>query len=193
MSDRHLFAHPFPVEGLKREGVDFDRVADAAERARIARRLDLVALTMLAAKGRVQCDEAGLIVVEGALEAAVTQRCVVTLDPFESETTLPFKRVFTIEAVLADETIVLDDTSDDAPEPLDGPFLDVGEVVVEELSLGLDPYPHGPDAEAALKRLGVRREGDGPTMDDATADDDDGTTERPFAALGRLRRRPDGA
>ncbi len=187
MSDRHLFAHPFPVEGLKREGVDFDRVADAGERARIARRLDLVALASLAAKGRVQCVDAGLIVVEGALEAAVTQRCVVTLDPFESETALPFKRVFTTEAAPLDETIVLDESSDDAPEPLDEPFLDLGEIVVEELSLGLDPYPHGPNADAALKRLGVRREGD-----DAPADEAAGDKPHPFAALGRLRRQ-DGA
>ncbi len=51
--------------------------------------------------------------------------------------------------------------------------IDVGEAVAETLALNLDPWPRAPDAEAALRAAGVKREGE---------------EERgPFAALAGLK------
>ena len=59
--------------------------------------------------------------------------------------------------------------ADDAPEPLVGGMIDLGEVATEFLSLGLDPYPRKADAAFATP----------------AAEDD---TPHPFAALAALKK-----
>ena len=61
---------------------------------------------------------------------------------------------------------------DHPPEPVFGDQLDLGEILAEELSLALDPYPRAPDADQRLAEFS----GDG---NDAAG---------PFEALARLRR-----
>ena len=64
----------------------------------------------------------------------------MTLAPVDSRLEERMELVFTREK--PGETIGLDDA-----EPLTGDVLDIGELVAEELSLALDPYPRLPDAE----------------------------------------------
>ncbi|MCB1885623.1 MAG: DUF177 domain-containing protein [Geminicoccaceae bacterium] len=183
MPTRNLFAHPVQVDQLKAEGFSFDLVAGPDERAVIAHRLDLAGLSRLAAKGRVAPLPHGLVEVEGAFEADLSQRCVVTLDPFEAEVALPFRRLFTTlpetDAPLGE--IVVDDATDE-PEPVEAGMIDLGEVVVEELSLGLDPYPRGPGADEALRRHGILSEEEAEAKAAA-----DARAAGPFAALAALR------
>ena len=182
MPTRNLFAHPVPVDQLKAEGFSFDLVADQDERATIAHRLDLVGLSKLAARGRVAPLPHGLVEVEGAFEADLSQRCVITLDPFEAELALPFRRVFTTLPEPGGGEIVMDDATD-LPEPIEAGMIDLGEVVVEELSLGLDPYPRGPEADEALHRHGILSEDEA----EARAQTERASGAGPFAALAALR------
>jgi hypothetical protein len=39
-----------------------------------------------------------------------------------------------------------------------GAMVDIGDAVAESLSLGLDPYPRAPDAQAVLREVGVKSE-----------------------------------
>jgi hypothetical protein len=77
------------------------------------------------------------------------QACVLTLDPVSQQLDDTFRVVFkrdladtfdpaSGEAVLSAQA--------DAPEPLEGNVLDVGEIVAEQLSLAADPYPRRPGA-----------------------------------------------
>ncbi len=157
------------VEPLADGGLDFDLTATPAECSALARRFDLVALDGLAARGSVEPGALPRsIVVAGRLVAEVAQTCVATLEPVPEHIDAEFRRVFTLDGEDAGDEIEIDPL-DDPPEPLAGPALDIGEIVAEELSLSLDPYPRAPGAEG-LPPAGAGQGG-----------------EHPFAALARRR------
>lgn len=146
---------------------------DEASRARIARRLELVALARLDALVRVVLERARpdrRVRLEGRIEALATQTCVVTLEPVESHIEAAFERILDAAAPAAEEAVVDPELPD--VEPLEGDVLDVGEIVIEELSLALDPFPRRPDA--ALGDL-------------VPAAADDAPSPGAFASLERLR------
>ena len=102
------------------------------------------------------------IKVSGKFVAEVEQICVVTLDPFRAEVSDTIERYFLPKAGPADEEAGIDSLQDGAVE--------LGEIVVEGLSLALDPYPRKPGAE--FEGLG----------DDQAAADAPSTSS-PFSAL----------
>ena len=130
-------------------------VASETECAALAARFGLVALTRLEATVRLRRARAGRYVeVEAALTAAVVQSCVVTLDPVPAAIDEHFALLFGpigddaagSDAPDAGNDLIVDL---DAPEPLDGDDMDIGELIAQQLSLALDPYPRGAEAEAA--------------------------------------------
>ncbi len=150
MSAGNEFTRTLVVEPLPHAGLTFAVDATPAERTALARRLDLLALDRLAASGWIRRGEArGSVVVEGRLEAAVTQACVVSLAPVPASLAFDFRRLFVAAAPAAGPTgreVVVDPVADE-PEPLPGREIDIGEVVAEELALALDPYPRAPECE----------------------------------------------
>jgi uncharacterized metal-binding protein YceD (DUF177 family) len=144
------------------------------ERRAIARRLDLVTLAEFAFQGRIEKGPRdGILIVRGTIEADLTQRCVVTLEPVPARLEVPVERYFIIDGDVAKGEIVVS-PDDEEPEPIDGDLLDLGEIAVEELSLALDPYPHAADAPAVLR-----------SYNDAA----DAAARSAFAALAALRDR----
>lgn len=101
--------------------------------------------------------------VTGTVEAWVTQICTVSLDPFESRVSEPVDLTFTDEEVASDP----EDETFDPPDQVVNGRIDFGQLTMEFLALGLDPYPRKP---------GIAFE--------APADDGE---DLPFAALKRLR------
>lgn len=85
--------------------------------------------------------------VTGALKADVVQTCVVTLDPVDAHIEARFERRFLPDEKLESEggahDVLVDPDAEDPPEPLTHE-IDLGEILVEELSLNLDPYPRKP-------------------------------------------------
>jgi hypothetical protein len=69
----------------------------------------------------------------------------------------------------------------DAPEPLQGNLLDVGEIVAEQLSLAADPYPRRPGVtlEDVMPKP---RQGGRPSRNEQRR--------HPFAGLAALRDKP---
>lgn len=170
MSTGNELSRPLLVVPLADGGLGFSLEATASERAALTRRFDLVAIDGLEATGTVvEGPLPGSILVEGRLVADAVQTCVATLEPVPEHVEAEFRRLFVIAGKGDDAEVELEiDPLDDLPEPLPGPMLDIGEVVAEELSLSLDPYPRAPGAEdtpAAHARSGAG----------------------PFAALVRLR------
>jgi uncharacterized metal-binding protein YceD (DUF177 family) len=158
----------FVVDTLPEDGLPFEMTAAADERSALAMRFDLIALDELHASGTVCPGEVrGWVVVEGRLQANVRQVCVVTTEPVSAVVNSEFRRIFAPEGSEPPE-VELDPLAEE-PEPLIGNRLDLGEIVAEELSLALDPYPRAPGVELP---------------ESATQTDASG----PFAALAQLRR-----
>jgi hypothetical protein len=169
------FQHRIDVSVASRRKVALTFAATPAECAAIARHLGLVSLDSLTGAATVRPWREGFA-VDGHLTARVTQTCVVTLDPVSSEIGQEFERLYLPPDAFARERrgtetreIEIDATEGEVPEVLAGREIPLGDILVEELSLALDPFPRAAGAEVELPS-------------DAEA------VPHPFAALARLRR-----
>ena len=153
-----------------------DIEATPRERAAVAERLDLIALDSLKASLRLRRLADGLIRVSGRFDADVVQACVVTLAPVASHCgesfTMHFGAASEPEPV---HEIEVESVGEDEPEPITAGQIDLGEAVVQQLAVSLDPYPRAPGA-----KLPETAAEDGPEAEEAQ--------ETPFAALAQLRR-----
>jgi uncharacterized metal-binding protein YceD (DUF177 family) len=131
-------------------GAALDIVASDGERAALVRRFGFLGLPAFSARATVDRRPGGQVVVEGRLRGKIVQACILTLDPVTQELDETFRIVF--KQGLADERDpqsgeAVISAQADAPEPLPGNMLDVGEIVAEQLSLAADPYPRRPGAK----------------------------------------------
>jgi uncharacterized metal-binding protein YceD (DUF177 family) len=109
------------------------------------------------------------VYVTGRFEAAVDQMCVVSLEPFHDTIAGEIEEEF----FLTDDPASIEvDVDEHSAEPWSADTLDLGEIVVQNLSLMLDPYPRA--SNAALSDLEYE-----PAAED--------TASGPFAALSRLK------
>jgi uncharacterized metal-binding protein YceD (DUF177 family) len=167
-------SRPLALDALPEEGVTVDLEASPDERGALAARFDLVALDRLVGEVRVRPADAGATVhVAGRLDADVVQRCVVTLEPVPAHVAAEFDRLFSRELPPHAQGEVEVDPEAELPEPLEGDRLDLGEILAEELSLALDPYPRSPEADRFLAEFEAEH---------------GGGSRSPFAALAPLRR-----
>jgi uncharacterized metal-binding protein YceD (DUF177 family) len=165
-------------------GTALDIVASDGERAALAKRFGFLGLPAFSARVTVDHRIGGQVVVEGRLRGRIVQACVLTLDPVTQDLDDTFRIVFKKD--LAEERdpesgeAVLNAQAD-APEPLAGNLLDVGEIVAEQLSLAADPYPRRPGAKLEDVLPRSRRDGrKGPAEQ----------RRHPFAGLAALRDKP---
>jgi hypothetical protein len=187
---RRLQASAVPVEGL-----EVVVRPNAEECAALAQQNDLRALTGLEARLHVARSGAEGLEVSGRLRAKVRQTCVVTLEDFDAEVDEAVRLRFAppprpVKAASAAPTRraarkidrwkeqeeepappQIIDIEEDAPDPLIGGAIDLGAIVCEFLTLGLDPYPRKPGAQFG---------------ESASADVEDG----PFAALRQGSKKP---
>jgi hypothetical protein len=154
-------------------GRHLDLFADKQTRDAVAEHAGLRAMPRLAASFDVMPrGRAGLHVV-GRVSATVGQTCVVTLEPLENEIEEAIDLVFTHSDTPAVGGADVEIPAADAPEPLIGGTVDLGEIATEFLILGLDPYPRKPDA----------------TFQSPAAEEDSAHS---FAALAALKKRQRG-
>ena len=166
MSD---FAHRLQLDQI-RDGDRLDLVADDAERAAIAERLDLAGLDRLDAHAMLNRD-GDAIRAQGRVQASLEQSCVVTGEPIPAHVDEAFEILFRPEPGPGDEAIELGAEECDVVFH-DGAAIDLGSAIADTLALSLDPYPRSAGAEAALKEAGIMSE------EEAS----------PFAVLAQLKR-----
>ena len=147
--DAPEFTRPVDVGRLPPGGAIYGLKATPAERAALARRFDLLALDRLEAEVRLERLAGGLLRLSAALRADVAQACVITLEAVRGRIDEPFTVLYRAGAE-AGETAVMLSGASELVEPLPGDVLDIGEAVVQQLSLALDPYPRAPGAAAAM-------------------------------------------
>jgi uncharacterized metal-binding protein YceD (DUF177 family) len=172
------------LDRLGAGGTALEIVASERERTALAQRFGFISLPAFLARVTVDRRAGGQVVVEGRLRGKIVQACILTLDPVTQELDETFRVVFrpdlaeerdleSGEAVLSAQT--------DAPEPLMGNMLDIGEIVAEHLLLAADPYPKRPGAklEDVLPKHGQTGR---PSRHDQRR--------HPFAGLAALRDKP---
>jgi uncharacterized metal-binding protein YceD (DUF177 family) len=155
MSDR--FAHHLRLDQI-RDGDRLDLIADEEERAAIASRLALGALSCLEAHA-ILSRNGDIVRARGRLAAALEQSCVVTSEPVPAHVDEPLDLIFMPEPPPGhpDEEIELGGGDLDVVFH-DGAEIDLGGAVADTLALSLDPYPRSAGADAALKEAGVMTE-----------------------------------
>lgn len=135
------------VSGLDASGADYAIETTAAERLAIAGRLDIPALNSLTGKFRLTPMRGG-VEIRLALDAEAERTCVVSLEPMietiHDAVTMQLLRAYEPEADINDDDILR--------EQLSGDEIDLGELLVQFLSLSLAPYPRKPDAEPLLEK-----------------------------------------
>ena len=135
---------PVPAELWGAAGSRFQLRCSAAECPIVAKRLELPRLRSLTVDAQVAVGSDGSVRVEAVVRARVVRTCVVTLEDFEESVVLPFTASF---GERADNPVPADVPVDtDTPEALDAEGLQLGELAIQHLSLGLDPYPRHPNA-----------------------------------------------
>src|SRR5258708_14117186 len=165
-------------------GTALEIVASEGERLALTRRCGFLGLSVFS--GRVSGDRrpGGQVVVEGRLRGKIVQACILTLDPVTQELDEAFRIVF--KQGLAEDRDpesgeALVSAQVDAPEPLPGNLLDIGEIVAEQLSLAADPYP---------RRPGVKLEDVLPKPRHSGRAGRNEQRRQPFAGLAALRDKP---
>ena len=164
-------------ESVPQTGRTVRLTPDAETRQAIAARLTLLDLPALDGTATAKPSPDGKsICVSGEFTATVVQACTVTLNPVPAEIAEAFAADFGPD----EEAVNLDLTLEDADpvEPFEADGIDLGELLVQHLSLALDPYPRLPDAamEDVLKGLGDK-------ADRISLNAPSG----PFAALAKLK------
>lgn len=120
-------------------GATRDLEPDEAARARIARTLDLIELPVFKARLTVKPADTGWT-LSGQVTAHAVQRCGLTLEPLPAD----IDESFAIELVEADPRAPVEvdvDPEDDGPDVVEDSVIDLGVYAVEQLALGLDPFP----------------------------------------------------
>ncbi|HEY0291052.1 MAG TPA: DUF177 domain-containing protein [Hansschlegelia sp.] len=158
-------SRPLAAAAVPSDGIDVEVVATNDECAALAAFNETVSVDSFVARLHVSPLGRDGLRVRGTLAAEATRTCVVTLDPFPERISEDIDVRFVPGADAADER-------DDAPEPLVGGAIDLGQLAAEFFALALDPHPRKPGA--------------------VFAQDGDGVGDSPFAALRRLKEGPDG-
>jgi hypothetical protein len=170
------FSRPVAADHIGAQESEWEIAADAAERQRLAARFALLALERLTAVLRLRRSGSGLIHLRGRFEADVVQACVVTLEPVRSRVAESFALTFTTRRGTGGGEVVIDLDAEDPPEELTDGHIDLGETVVQQLAVALDPYPRAPGAEGVFEAAERRGRGD------------DEAANTPFAVLGGWRK-----
>lgn len=160
----HEFSRPLQTDRVPKTGSYEKLSAEPQELKALAKRMKIPAIHSLTAEMRATPWRGGGIKLEGHLTADLEQVSVISLEPFRETVSVPVSRYF-----LPPGAVVENEQEDDA-DPIEGGWIDLGEVVAETLALDLDPYPRKPG-----EAFGEHIEDDGQPVE----------AESPFAVLGR--------
>ncbi|NOT42228.1 MAG: DUF177 domain-containing protein [Alphaproteobacteria bacterium] len=161
MTEAHGFRRTVSVSKIGDAGVRQTVTARAEELPAIERYLELAAAKALKGEFVLERWRGKGVQVTGTVVADVVQTCVVTLDPVDAHVEASFERQFLPPEKLRAETedqkeVVIDPAAPDPPEPL-GHEIDLGEILIEELALNLDPYPRKPGVAFEGEAQGEQR------------------------------------
>ncbi len=142
---------PLRLHEVARGAVTVRLEPDEAERAKIAKALDLQSLPALSAQLTVKPWMEG-VEISGRFDVVVEQLCAISLDPFEH----PLSGEIEVRAVPAGSPqapeptggeVDYDPDAPDPPDVLESDAIDLAAYVVEHLALEIDPFARKPGVE----------------------------------------------
>ncbi len=133
-------------------------VADAAERAALCARFDMLSLDMLEGEAVLTARPGG-VQAKGRLRATLSQACVATGAAVNVTIDERFDIRFSPEPQLDHEAEVELSADDLDVMPVENGMIDLGEAVAQTLALALDPYPRAVGAAAVVATLGAEEAG----------------------------------
>jgi uncharacterized metal-binding protein YceD (DUF177 family) len=142
------------VTDVPQAGLHVVKVASAEQRADLVKSLDILDCNELKCDLRVRSRRQGRYQVTGKVRATVTQACVISLEPIAGQLEEPIDVEFwpadqiTAPAGASAEE-VFDPDAPDGAERIEHGQINIGQLVFETVSAGLDPYPRR--AGAALE------------------------------------------
>jgi hypothetical protein len=165
---------PIQLAEIPAGGRHIKLAPDAETRAAIASALGLAGLPRVEAEFDLMPLAADGVKVSGVISATVEQTCVVTLEPLVNEVSERIDLVLVQPGAMPPPraTLDIDVTAEtDLPDVLRDGTVDLGEVALEFLTVGIDPYPRK----------------DGVTFQPPPSADDPAS--HPFAALSAWRKK----
>ncbi len=169
------FSRPVRFSGIERDGRRAVFAARKGERAALALRFDLDAITLLKADLELRQDRPGLIYVIGTFEAEFTIRSPDSDDPVEFMVSDTVDEIFVTRPGL-DFLSRVDREAMERAEDVEDDSIDLGELVAQYLALALDPAlieTGSLDADAVVNATGP----------------DDSSGGNPFSVLAQFRAR----
>lgn len=161
--------------GIGEEPLRVHRSASEAERAALAAALDILACEAIEADYEIRALSGGGYLLQGTIDAVVSQSCVVTLEPVAQRLRENFEAEFWPPSQIPQvPTEEVDAVSGPDREPLEAERIPVGRIVYEQIAAALDPYP--------------RKEG--ATFSWAQEPGDAERDVSPFAVLKKLKQAP---
>lgn len=141
------FSHPIEVDKIPGKGRHVKLAPNATELSLLMQRLGLLALDNVKAKVHVVPRAGGhKMRITGQFQADITQACIVNLSPVFEKIDEEFQLDFAPQKFIEhDVELSLED--DDAYEPIEDGVLDLGEIVSQQLSLAINPYPRSKNAD----------------------------------------------
>ena len=159
-------SRPVDVMNIPPRGQEVHVEATAEECAALAADFGLPGIRRLSGDYRLTNSAKG-VHVTGLVQASITQICVVTLEPFDSDVEEEVEVDFAEPAGMPAEPPT-DINEYEPPDEIVNGQVDLGALTSEFLVLGLDPYPRKPGVDFEYR------------------DPADGK-DSPFAALGKLK------
>lgn len=151
------FSFPVKVGHVSVNPLTITLAADERERAALAAFWAVESVEALSAELAVTRWKRDGVRIAGRVHAALTQACVVTLEPVRTLIDEPIEVLFVPEGsrlarreTIENGELVLDPEGPDLPETFVGDTIDVGASVAEFAALGIDPYPRAPGAHLDL-------------------------------------------
>jgi uncharacterized protein DUF177 involved in 23S rRNA accumulation len=152
MAEAMPFSRVVRVDALPRDGQMLTIEATPAEREALASFYKLPAIAALTATLRLEPWGCGGARVTGAVHGALTQICVVSLEPFPATVDEDVDVRFAPQPTAGSgspstrETQTVSLADEDEPDPVIDGKIDLGALTAEFFALGLDPYPRKPGA-----------------------------------------------
>jgi len=143
-------------------------VAEASENISIAKRLNVNEVKGFSANVKVSLKGAGVILVEANFKAEITQQCAISLKPVKNQIETSFEAFFTEEKyelpVCENMASIIPENDEEAPEYIDNGQIDLGDLLVQHLSLEIDLFPkaEGADFSEVLENNGIKNENNNP-------------------------------
>lgn len=154
------YEHSVRVERLPEKGLNIKLVLTVEECHQLAQFWEIPHVASVEASLKVLPKGRG-VYVTGEAKALVTYVCGVTLDHFDAQLHEMIEARFSPDAKQQEEESptprqkALSEQDDIPLERLEGSTLDVGGLVIEFLTLGIDLYPRKPDAVFHEVRVGA--------------------------------------